>query len=160
MRKNRNRRSENPSVPIFLRLKQAAGSVHIDLLRLPKFFHSGGLCLGRDRRCGHGVDHGGQVPKGQGIQRPEILLSDIAKECGDLGIVHNTGKGNSLSSRKYQGMEPHRHHDPHSAERADDGAGVSGVIQKVVGDIQPGRSQPTRAGVQMLLHGGKTGVRP
>lgn len=93
----------------------------------------------------HGVDHGGQVPKGQGIQRPEILLSDIAKECGDLGIVHNTGKGNSLSSRKYQGMEPHGHHDPHSAERADDGAGVSGVIQKVVGDIQPGRSQPTRA---------------
>lgn len=43
----------------------------------------------------------------------------------------------------------------HPGQSADDGAGAAGVIQKIVGDIQTGGSQPPGAGVQMLLHGGK-----
>ena len=52
-------------------------------------------------------------------------------------------------------MEPHGHHRLHPGKRADDGPGAASIIQKIVGDVQPCRGQPTGNRVQMLFHGGE-----
>ena len=52
-------------------------------------------------------------------------------------------------------MEPHGHHGLHPGKRADDGPGAASIIQKIVGNVQPCRGQPSGDRVQMLFHGGE-----
>ena len=67
--------------------KQAAGRVHVDLFDLPQILHGSSLFLWGDRGTDHAVDHGLEGIRRQSIQIQEVLLSDIPKEGGDLGLA-------------------------------------------------------------------------
>ena len=136
------------------------GPFPIDLFRLPQFSDGGFLLLRGDGGGGHAVNHGFEQIRRQRIQIGEVLLTDIPQERGDLGIIYHTRQGDALPGGKNQRVKPHGDHRLHPGQSADDGAGAAGVIQKIVGDVQTGGSQPPGAGSRCFSTAANTGVRP